>query len=55
MKTFSEITEDLKAICTAFKLGELKGYKTENHTVPNYKKVIFETSNGIFKYLYLIK
>ncbi len=52
MKSFKEIQSDLTAICQLYKLGELKGYKTENHSVIGFKVANFETTNGNFNYIF---
>mgnify|MGYP003621608683 CR=1 FL=1 len=52
MKSFTEIKSDLTAICQLYKLGELKGYKTENHSAEGFKVAKFETTNGNYEYIF---
>lgn len=52
MKTFEKIQSDLITICQLFKLGQLKGYKTENHSAEGFKVAKFETTNGFYKYIF---
>ena len=42
---FQEINIDLKNICEAFKLGKLKGYRTEvNEPIEGFNTAYFNTS-----------
>jgi len=52
MKTFEKIQSDLTTICQLFKLGQLKGYKTENHSIEGFMVAKFETTVGFYKYIF---
>ena len=42
---FTQLKTDLSAICEAFNLGELKGYKTKkNEPIQGYNTAYFETT-----------
>jgi len=54
MKTFNEIRSTINGLCEAFKLGNLIGYETKNHSVEGFKIAKFQTESGNYEYIFKI-
>lgn len=50
--TATEIKTNLQDICRSFSLGDLKGWRTEENELKEYKTAKFRTDQGEFKYIF---